>query len=151
MARSGESDTVREAAQRIARECIALRVRRLSRSVTRIFDEALRPHGLTTAQLNMLVAITLAGRIRPSELARALDLEKSTVTRNLERMRANRWVRAEPEPERNGYAVAVQPVGRALLERALPAWASAQVRAKRQVGESLASAVARMKGGERVS
>lgn len=134
-----ETDGARSAARRIAAECLALRVRRLSRSVTRIYDEALRPLGVGTAQLNMLVAITLSGPTRPSELARALDLEKSTVTRNLERMLARGWLRATPEER--GYRVEALPAGRALLERALPAWTRAQVRASRQVGTALATAV----------
>jgi DNA-binding MarR family transcriptional regulator len=129
------------ASRRVADECIALRVRRLSRTVTRIFDEALRPHGLGTAQLNLLVAISAAGPLRPVELSRALDLEKSTVTRNLERMLARGWIRAAPEAEGNGYRVRLRPEGRALLERALPAWAVAQERATRQVGATLSAAV----------
>jgi DNA-binding MarR family transcriptional regulator len=129
------------AARRISEECLALRVRRLSRTVTRIFDEALRPLGIGTAQLNMLVAITRAGPLRPSALARLLDLEKSTVSRNLERMLAHGWIRTSPGPEPGGYEVAVQPAGRALLERALPAWSAAQGRARKQVGGALAAAL----------
>ena len=124
-----------------------MRVRRLSRAVTRIFDEALRPHGISTAQLNMLVAITRAGALRPFELARVLDLEKSTVTRNLDRMLSHRWIRATPEPDGNGYSVEVQPPGRALLERAYPSWEAAQERAMRHVGEALASAVRGLESG----
>ena len=147
MAGRREHDAASAAAQTIARECIALRVRRLSRSVTRIFDDALRPHGVTTAQLNMLVAIVLAGGMRPSELSRALDLEKSTVTRNLERMRASGWIRTAPAD--GGRRVEVLTAGRALLENALPAWATAQALATRQVGASLAAAVAKLGGGGR--
>ncbi len=124
-----------------------MRVRRLSRTVTRIFDDALRPHGMSTAQLNMLVAITRAGPLRPSELGRALDLEKSTVSRNLERMLSHRWIRTTPEPEGNGYRLEVQPGGRALLERALPSWAKAQEQARSLAGETLASAVLGMESG----
>jgi DNA-binding MarR family transcriptional regulator len=141
MARHSEPDPGREAAHQIAEECIAMRVRRLSRSVTRIFEDALRPHGVSTAQLNMLVAITKAGPMRPSDRARALDLEKSTVTRNLERMLAHGWIRATRGSEQNRYRLEVQPAGRALLTRVLPSWKAAQERATRQVGDALATAV----------
>lgn len=118
-----------------------MRVRCLSRTLTRIYDDALRPHGLSTAQLNMLVAITRAGTLRPSELGRALDLEKSTVSRNLERMLSHRWIRTAPGPDGKGYRVELQPGGRALLERALPSWAAAQHRARAHVGDALEGAV----------
>ncbi|HEX9289364.1 MAG TPA: MarR family transcriptional regulator [Anaeromyxobacteraceae bacterium] len=141
------ADPAAAAALRIAEECIGMRVRRLSRTVTRIFDEALRPHGISTAQLNMLVAITRAGPLRPFELGRALDLEKSTVTRNLDRMVSHRWIRATREPDGNGYRLEVEPAGRALLARAFPSWSAAQKRARRHVGEALASAVRELESG----
>jgi DNA-binding MarR family transcriptional regulator len=129
------------AARHIEGECIAMRARRLSRAVTRIFDAALRPHGIGTAQLNMLVAMTRAGPLHPFQLARALDLDKSTVARNLERMRARGWVLARSDAEGNGYTLEVKPAGRALLERAFPAWQAAQERARREVGEAFARAI----------
>jgi DNA-binding MarR family transcriptional regulator len=142
MARRAESaDPARAVARRIADECLAMRVRRLGRTVTRIFDDALRPHGLRAAQLNVLVAIAVAGPLRPFELGRALDLEKSTVTRNLERMRARGWIEHVPETSGVGYRAELRPAGRALLARALPAWEAAQEQARRRVGEALAVAV----------
>jgi len=126
-----------------------MRVRRLGRTVTRIFDDALRPHGLGIAQLTMLVAIARAGSLRPFELGRLLDLEKSTVTRNLERMLAHRWIRSAPEPDGNGYHVELEPAGRALVERAYPAWSSAQERARRELGEGLENAMRKISVGGR--
>lgn len=135
------SDTVTRAAERIAAECLAMRVRRLSRTVTRTFDDALRPLGVSTAQLNLLVAIAVSGPARPSALGRALDLEKSTVTRNLERMRARGWIRTGPAADGGGAQVELEAAGRALLQRALPAWTVAQGRARRLIGGTLAAAM----------
>jgi DNA-binding MarR family transcriptional regulator len=137
------------AAARISQECIAMRVRRLGRTVTRIFDDALRPHGLGIAQLTLLVAIERGGALRPFELGRLLDLEKSTVTRNLERMLARGWVRSSPEPDGNGYRVELKPAGRALLERAYPAWSAGQERARRELGQVLEHAVRSISFGGR--
>ncbi len=139
-----ERSTVAAAAARISQECIARRVRRLGRTVTRIFDDALRPHGVGIAQLTILVAIARAGALRPFELGRLLDLEKSTVTRNLERMLARGWIRSRPEPDGNGYRVELQPSGRGLVEQAYPAWSAAQERARRELGEALENAVRRI-------
>ncbi len=151
MAKRKIADRPSAAAHQIADECLGMRVRRLSRTVTRLFDDALRPEGISTAQLNMLVAIAHAGPMRPSALARALDLEKSTVTRNLERMLSRGWVRAVRRPEQSGYVVEVQPAGLSLLERAFPLWATAQARARRLVGEALATAVRGQLGAGRAT
>jgi len=126
-----------------------MRVRRLGRTVTRIFDDALRPHGLGIAQLSMLVAIARAGPLRPFELGCILDLEKSTVTRNLERMLAHGWIRSTPEAGGNGYHVELESAGRALVQRAYPAWLVAQERARRELGEALESAMRKASVGGR--
>jgi DNA-binding MarR family transcriptional regulator len=116
-----------ELAADVASRCIALRVRRLGRLVTRIYDDAMRPFGLTVAQFSLLSAMINAGRLSPAELGRRLDLEKSTVSRNLARMTEHGWIRAVPEAR--GVELRVEAAGRKLFERAHPAWETAQARA----------------------
>jgi hypothetical protein len=50
-----------EAARAVSGECLALRIRRVDRALSRIYDGALRPHGITIAQLGLLTATMLAG------------------------------------------------------------------------------------------
>jgi hypothetical protein len=73
-------------AAEIARDCMASRVRRLERLLTRIYDDAIRPHGLTGSQLELLVALQLIGKTTAAAVGRRLELEKSTVSRNLARL-----------------------------------------------------------------
>src|SRR3954469_25075445 len=80
------------AAELIAGECLAVRVRTLNRAVTALYDEALRPHGLRVGQLNLLVAVARAGTARPGDLCRILRMDKSTLSRDVEVMRRNGWV-----------------------------------------------------------
>jgi hypothetical protein len=61
-------DDLRVAAREVRETCLAFRVRRLNRRVTRIYDAALRPRGLTIAQFNMLIALGL-GLARRSNAA----------------------------------------------------------------------------------
>ena len=65
-------------ARTIASECLSPRIRRLDRKVTRIYDQARRPHKITAAQLNLLVMITVSGPIAAGKLAKAMDLERLT-------------------------------------------------------------------------
>jgi DNA-binding MarR family transcriptional regulator len=118
-------------ARRIADECLALRVRRLDRLVTRVFDDALRPHGVSAAQLNLLVGITVAGPVRAAELGRALDLDKSTVSRNLALLQASGWITGARDLE-------LTTEGAAVLERAFPAWRRAQESLTEWLGERAA-------------
>jgi DNA-binding MarR family transcriptional regulator len=109
----------------ISRDCLASRLRLLNRVITGIYDTALRPHGLRISQMNVLVAVAARGSIRASQLCRLMRLEKSTLSRDVERLVERGWLARSP-------ALAVTSAGERLLGECLPAWRQAQ-RAARHV------------------
>jgi DNA-binding MarR family transcriptional regulator len=120
----------------IAEQCIAVRLRMLSRAVTRIYNQALRPYGLTTSQMNILVAVSCLGEARQQEVCQALHLEKSTLSRDVVRMRSQGWLDTVPGEDGRTALLRITPVGRKLLEQAIPAWQQAQEQATALLGES---------------
>ena len=122
------------AAETIAGECLAVRVRMLSRIITTIYDDALRPLGLTTGQLNILVVVTKRGPLSPGEVARRLNMEKSTVSRNVERMRANGWLAVTATDSGRKQQLTLTRQGKRLLEDSVSAWDEAQTRTKALLG-----------------
>ena len=80
----------------IARNCIAVRLRSLNRVVTGIYDDALRPVGMRISQLNILVVAAKLGLARPAQVCEFLQLDTSTLSRNVERMRAQGWLEIVP-------------------------------------------------------
>lgn len=133
--------TVASTVATIAAECLAVRVRVLSRAVTSLYDEALRPHRLKVTQMNLLVALSLLGESRPFRLCDLLHLERSTFSRTIERMRRQGWVETSPGVDARTRLASVTDSGRALLERAKPAWEAAQAEARALLGEEGAHAV----------
>jgi len=125
----------------IAAECLAVRVRVLSRAVTSLYDEALRPHGMKVTQMNLLVALSMLGGSRPSRLCDLLHMERSTFSRTIERMQRNGWVATRPDVDARTYLVSVTIAGMALLDRAKPAWDATQAQALALLGEEGARAV----------
>jgi DNA-binding MarR family transcriptional regulator len=117
------SNPTNQAAE-IARDCMASRVRRLERQLTRIYDDALRPHGLTGSQLALLVAAQLSGKTTAAEVGRILDLEKSTVSRNLARLAAAGLVDVS-----DGLQITAR--GAAAIAACHPAWREAQRKARK--------------------
>src|SRR5262252_5443953 len=83
----------------IANTCIAVRLRRLNRVVTNFYDDALRPLGLKVSQLNLLIVTAKLGLARPTQLCDILQLDTSTLSRNVERMRAHGWLEVVPEDD----------------------------------------------------
>jgi DNA-binding MarR family transcriptional regulator len=122
------SDAVDGMARNVAGQCLALRSRRLARRVSRLYDEALRGHGVTVAQFGLLTAIIRSGTTSPTALSRALDLEKSTLSRNLALMVEHGWISSQPDGAR-GVSLRALAAGRRTFERAYPAWEAAQAQA----------------------
>jgi DNA-binding MarR family transcriptional regulator len=124
-----------EIVEQIASDCIAVRVRLINRVVTAIYDEALRPHGLRVSQGNILVAVARRGGARPADIARLLRMEKSTLSRDVEILKAKGWLRSDPPGGGRNQKLHVTQSGIDLLTQSHPAWESAQSEARRLIGE----------------
>ena len=119
----------------VARECIATKVRLLNRAVTAIYDEALRPFGLKVTQMTVLVTVARMESASPGAVGRILHLEKSTLSRNVDRMRTRGWLDVVPTADGRAHLLRVTARGRRLLEEAHPAWTRAQERTGEMLGE----------------
>src|SRR5437879_5483141 len=119
----------------IARTCIAVRLRLLNRVVTNLYDDALRSLGLKVSQLNILVVTAKLGLAQPAKVCEILQLDTSTLSRNVERMRARGWLEIVPGEDARTQPFRLTPPGRKLLERAVPAWEQAQQQAGKLLGE----------------
>src|SRR6516165_5084517 len=119
----------------IARTCTALRLRLLNRVVTNLYDDALRPLDLKVSQLNLLVVAAKLGLAQPAKVCELLQLDTSTLSRNVERMRAKGWLEAVPGEDARTQPFRLTAQGRKLLERAIPAWERIQRRATQVLGD----------------
>jgi DNA-binding MarR family transcriptional regulator len=129
-------DRLKEDAAEALRDCVATRLRMANRVVTKVYDDALRPHGLKVTQMAMLVLAEDRGLIRQSQVGAELQLDDSTLSRNLERMRANGWLEEVSGEDSRVHSYRLTAAGRALLERVIPAWRAAQERAKGLLGDA---------------
>lgn len=118
----------------MARECLAFRIRMLNRIVTAIYDEALAGTGLKVSQFTVLVAVANQEKSRPSELAKVLQMDESTLSRNVERMCARGWLRLEADEDRRSHLITITDKGMAMIQKAYPGWQKAQEEAASQLG-----------------
>src|SRR5919204_2302534 len=100
---------------RIAASCVAVRLRLLNRVVTNLYDNALRPLGLKVSQLNILVVTAKLGLARPARVCDILQLDASTLSRNVERMRAHGWLEVVPGEDARTQTFRLTPQGRRLI------------------------------------
>src|SRR5947209_8885732 len=83
----------------ISKTCIAVRLRLLNRVVTNLYDDGLRPLGLKVSQLNILVVTARLGLARPVQVCAILQLDVSTLSRNVKPLQAHGWLEAVPDED----------------------------------------------------
>src|SRR5246127_5327531 len=110
----------------ISRTCIAVRLRLLNRVVTNFYDNALRPLGLKVSQLNILVVTARLGLARPAQVCDILQLDASTLSRNVKPLEAHGLLEVVPDEDARAQPFRLTPQGRGLIEKAVPAWEEAQ-------------------------
>lgn len=125
--------------------CICGRLRRTSRALTRRYDEALAPVGITVTQFSVLRCLSRLGRPSLVELAETTAHEKSALWRIVQPLVRRGWVAAEiPEGER-AQRLSLTPAGREGLQTALPLWREAQAKVTETLGANEAALIALLK------
>jgi DNA-binding MarR family transcriptional regulator len=131
------TEHIQQQARQVVAACLGYRSRRLARAVTRLYNDRLRPLGLNLTEMNLLAAIAAQGSVQPAKLGRAMALEKSTLSRNSNRLVEQGWVEIRDHPDDRGVLLSLTARGNQLLLDALPAWQEAQERAQLLVAEAL--------------
>ncbi len=119
----------------MSQQCIAVRIRLLSRMVTNIYDSALSPFGVKLNQISILVFVHLAGDVGYDSLCRQLKMEKSTASRNIERMKKKGWLDIVSVKEERRKFLKITPAGEFLLGKVHGVWEDAQKKALNLLGE----------------
>ena len=120
---------------KIAGECVAVRLRMLNRAITNIYDDALRPLGLKASQLNILIVTAKLGLARPGQVCEILQLDASTLSRNVKPLQAHGWLAVVPEEDARAQPFRLTAQGKRLIEKAVPAWQEAQRQATELLGD----------------
>jgi DNA-binding MarR family transcriptional regulator len=116
------------------RGCTNLKLRQLSRVVTRHYDTYVASTGLKNTQYSLLSHVALLGPIRPVDLARRMRVDASTLTRNLQPLLAAGWVRLGPGEDLRSRLVEVTDAGRAKRAEGQRAWKQAQLALNERLG-----------------
>jgi DNA-binding MarR family transcriptional regulator len=134
MAGKREVSELASIAANTSQMCIATRVRQLSRIVTRVYDDALRHLGITASQFTLLTQLAQQDGITAAEIGITLDIEKSTLSRNLKRLLALHHITMDPPAGRRGRGLHLTQRGQAVIQEAYPIWLNVQRRATEAMG-----------------
>ena len=121
--------------------CTNLKLRELSRVVTRHYDAHVAPTGLKNSQYSLLSHVVALGPVRPGELAARMRLDASTLTRNLQPLIAAGWVEQGPGDDARSRSVVATEAGRAKRAEAQRAWKQAQLALNARLGNERVAAL----------
>ncbi len=125
----------------IGRECLAVRIRQLNRVITGIYDRAMQPHGIKVNQASILIVVSLAEKPTPGYICRKFRMEKSTVSRNIERMRKQGWIEVGKGEAGLSQVLTITTKGKKKLTDIYPKWEKAQKEVSGFLGEDGVKAI----------
>jgi len=114
--------------------CSCALLRRAGRQVTNLYDEALRPAGLKLSQYSLLAVIAREGPETLSVLADHLDMDRTTLSRNLLALERAGWVERTEGVDRRSRRIGLTRRGGVKLAAARPYWTKAEVAFREKLG-----------------
>lgn len=118
----------------LPRGCTSFKLRQLSRRVSQHYDRIVGAAGIKTTQYSLLSHLERLGPVRPGELARAMAMDASTLTRNLKPLVDLGWAELGPGSDGRSRVVAATPAGRAKRVEAGRLWKRAQLEINARLG-----------------
>lgn len=113
------------ALQAIPKACTFFQLRKLTRTVSRLYDRHLAAAGLKTTQFSVLVHVSVQA-LPMMRLAALLGAERTTLTRNLKPLTDAGWLTVAPGHDPRQRIVTITEAGRAKVRHARHAWQAAQ-------------------------
>jgi DNA-binding MarR family transcriptional regulator len=114
--------------------CTNLKLRQLMRRVAQHYDAEVGKTGLRGTQYSLLSYVARLGPVRPVDLARAMKLDASTLTRNLRPLIAAGLLRLDPGADARSRLVNITPAGRDKRQQAQRHWRVAQEALNQRLG-----------------
>ena len=114
--------------------CTNFKLRQLARRVSQLYDAEVGKAGLKTTQYSLLSHVLRLGPIRPGDLAAAMTMDASTLTRNLKPLVAAGWLELAPGEDGRSRSVRITPTGRDKRAEAQRHWKAAQLQLNQLLG-----------------
>ena len=116
--------------------CFCTSLRKASRRLTAAYDDALKPHGINVAQFALLRNIDRHGPISLTALGQILELDRSTLGRNVRVLGRLDLVELAESDDKREASVTLSTAGRRTLAAALPVWRATQAKINSRLGGS---------------
>ena len=117
--------------------CHCAVLRAATRRLGAAYDAALAPFGITIAQFSLMRTIARRQSVSLTDLGKALELDRSTVGRNVQVLERARLVATgRGKSDQREAIVTLTAQGQQILKKAAPAWETCQAEIERRLGKA---------------
>jgi DNA-binding MarR family transcriptional regulator len=116
--------------------CACQNLRRVTRVVTRIYDQELRKAGLEVTQFGLLTALSAIEEANQKQLSAGFAMDSTTLTRTLAPLLRQGWIRVRRGKDRRERLFRLTQAGKRQLAEAQPYWERAEQRLRRELGDA---------------
>lgn len=116
--------------------CLCLATQRAARALSRRFDDAFRPLGITSGQFSLMISLNRPEPPTIGSVAELLAMDRTTLTANLKPLERVGFVAISVDPkDRRSRRLQLTETGRALIAEAAPIWEREHARVEEPFGE----------------
>ena len=116
--------------------CACQNLRRVTRIVTRIYDQELKKAGVEITQFGLLTALSATGQANQKRLSAGFAMDSTTLTRTLAVLRKRGWVQVKTGKDRRERLFSLTPAGKRQMVEAQPHWERAERRLRKGLGDA---------------
>ena len=116
--------------------CVCYNFRKVTRSITQLYDEVLKPTGIRGTQYTLLCVTAMRQPINFNDIAKITSSDKTTIARNLKLLEGKGLVHFEAGEDRRQRVVSLTKKGQGILIEAYPLWRKVQNRVKDVMGKN---------------
>lgn len=121
--------------------CIGMRFRRLSRVVSNMYNEHLKHYSMDISLVNILFAVDSRPGVHQAEIGKALILERSTLSRDLQKLKKIELINTTKVDGYRSLSLHLTKKGKALVARMKKDWAQLQLSIEDKIGDDLVSSI----------
>jgi len=124
-----------DTALEMGKSCTCFNLRKAARRITSFTDAALKPSGLKATQMTLLTAIRVLEPVTIKRLAKAIVMDRTTLSRNVSLLNKKGMIDIEPGDDLRTRKLTLTERGHTALVAAFPLWQKAQVEIINELGE----------------
>ncbi|RYY44969.1 MAG: MarR family transcriptional regulator [Sphingomonadales bacterium] len=116
--------------------CLCLHAQQAARALSRRFDAAFRPLGISSGQFSLLMSLNRPEPATIGQVAETLAMDRTTLTANLKPLERKALIAVTPDArDKRGRRIALTEAGMALLNQAAPIWQTVHAEMEARLGE----------------